>query len=79
MNTQHARSAVEGHAPPANVTEGKRFATLRARAALAGISLCTMTETDGLCFYLLGRWGMSRTPPDLASVALFLRQVGVPE
>ena len=58
---------------------GKTFATLRARAALAGFSLCAMTETDGLCFYLLSRWGMSRTLPDLAGVVLFLRQVGAPE
>jgi len=75
---QRATSAAPD-APPSCVTEGKPFATLRARAALAGISLCTMTETDGLCFYLLGRWGMSRTLPDLASVALFLRQLGVSE
>lgn len=56
--------------------ERKTFATLRARAALAGFSLCTMTETDGLCFYLLTLWAVSRARPDLASVALFLRQVG---
>jgi len=58
---------------------GKRFATLRARAALIGYSLCTLTETDGLCFYLVSRWGMSRVLPDLAAVALFLRKVGAPE
>lgn len=57
----------------------KRFATLRARAALIGYSLCTLTETDGLCFYLVSRWGMSRVLPDLAAVALFLRKVGAPE
>ena len=65
--------------PPACPTEGKAFATLRARAALAGFTLGTMTETDGLCFYLLSRWGMSRTLPDLASVVVFLRQMGAPE
>ena len=66
-------------ARPACPTEGKAFATLRARAALAGFTLGTMTETDGLCFYLLSRWGMSRTLPDLASVVVFLRQMGAPE
>lgn len=66
-------------APQACPTEGKAFATLRARAALAGFTLGTMTETDGLCFYLLSRWGMSRTLPDLASVVVFLRQIGAPE
>lgn len=68
----------DGAAPP-DITHGKTFATLRARAALAGFSLCTMTETDGLCFYLLSRWGMSRTLADLGAVAVFLRQVGAPQ
>ena len=67
------------NAPPACLTDGKAFATLRARAALAGFTLSVMTETDGLCFYLLSRWGMSRTLPDLASVVVFLRQIGAPE
>ena len=66
-------------AAPCDPTQTKTFAVLRARAALAGFSLCTMTETDGLCFYLLSRWGMSRTLPDLAAVVVFLRQVGAPE
>ena len=65
--------------PPACPTEGKAFATLRARAALAGFTLGTMTETDGLCFYLLSRWGMSRTLADLGAVAVFLRQAGAPQ
>jgi hypothetical protein len=60
------------------VPDPKTLATLRARAALIGYSLCSLTETDGLCFYLLSRWGMSRTLPDLAAVALFLRKLGAP-
>ena len=66
-------------AAQACLTDGKPFATLRARAALAGFTLCTMTETAGLCFYLVSRWGMSRTLPDLAAVVAFLRQVGALE
>lgn len=65
-------------AAPCDPTQNKTFATLRARAAMAGFSLCTMTETDGLCFYLLSRWGMSRTLADLGAVAVFLRQAGAP-
>lgn len=57
----------------------KTFASLRARAALAGFTLCAMTVTDGLCLYLLSRWGLSRTLPDLAAVAVFLRLVGASE
>lgn len=72
-----------GQAVPAAVlcdpTQTKAFANLRASAALAGFTLCAMTETDGQRFYLLSRWGMSRTLPDLAAVVAFLRQVGAPE
>jgi len=77
-DTCTAALAADADAPPA-ASHGKRFATLRARAALAGFTLGVMTETDGLCFYLLSRWGMSRTLPDLAAVVVFLRQVGAPE
>lgn len=66
-------------AAPACLTGGKPFATLRARAALAGFALCTMTETYGLCFYLISRRGLSRTLPDLAAVLVFLSPVGAPE
>ena len=58
---------------------GKTVATLRARAALAGWTLAAFTEPDGQIAYTLCRWGMARTVPDLAAVALFLRQVGAPE
>ena len=75
----HADSLAAHASMPATAVDCKTFATLRARAALACFTLCTMTETDGLCFYLLSRWGMSRTLPDLAAVVVFLRQVGAPE
>lgn len=67
----HSDVCTAAAAPSACHTAGKR-----ARAALAGFTLGTMTETDGLRFYLLRRWGMFRTLPDLASVVVFLRQVG---
>lgn len=84
LQTQAAPLAAAAHPAPACTAadatlSSKLLATLRARAALIGYSLCTITETDGLCFYLLGRWGMTRTLPDLAAVAVFLRQVGAPE
>ena len=64
---------------PVAAVDCKALATLQARAALASFTLRTMTETDGQCVYLLSRWGMSRTLPDLAAVVAFLRQVGAPE
>ena len=58
---------------------GKSIATLRARAALAGFTVSVMTDADGLCLYLVSRWGMSRTLPDLAGLVAFLRKVGAVE
>lgn len=78
--TPTSRSPADPAAPaaaPCDPAQTKTFANLRARAAIAGFTLCTMTESDGLYFYLLSRWGMSRTLPDLDAVAVFLRQVGV--
>ena len=63
---------------PGDPTQSKAIATLRARASLAGFTLCMMTETDGQCFYMLSRWGMSCSLADLGAVAVFLRQVGAP-
>ena len=54
-------------------------ATLRARAALAGFTVSVMTDADGLCLYLVSRWGMSRTLADLAGLVAFLRKVGAIE
>ena len=60
---------------PGSITSSRNFATLWARVAVAGLSLGTITESCGLCVYLLIRWGLSRPLPDLAAVVLFLRQV----
>lgn len=76
--TSHKYPALPGAFTDAATTAGKAFATLRARAAVAGFSLGTVTETDGQSFYMLSRWGMSHPLADLAAVALFLRKVGAP-
>ena len=66
---------------PADIADagGKSIATLRARAELAGFTVSAMTDADGLCLYLVSRWGMSRTLPDLAGLVAFLRKVGAVE
>lgn len=61
---------------PACLADGEALAPLRARAALAGFTLSVMTDADGLCLYLVSRWGMSRTLTDLAGLVAFLRRVG---
>lgn len=73
-------AATTGPAPlvqaSADLPDAKTLATLQARAALAGFTLSVMTDTNGLCLYLVSRWGMSRTLADLAGLVAFLRKVG---
>lgn len=58
----------------AAVDEVKAYATLQARAALAGFELVRMPGGD----YVVGRWGMVRALSDVAQLEAFLRQVGAP-
>lgn len=51
----------------------KQFATLSALAARKGIALHALADGS----YLLCRWGLSRSLPDLCFVASLLRQMGI--
>ena len=61
---------------PTSAHEGKAFATLAARFALAGHTLTRSNPADGAAMYYAGRWGMSRALPDLQAAAHFLAQIG---
>ena len=61
---------------PTAANEGKAFATLAARFALAGHTLTRSNPADGAAVYHAGRWGLSRTLPDLQAAAHFLVQIG---
>lgn len=65
--------------PPLDESTGKAFATLQARAALAGLRLGVLAETHGVSFYVLTQTGTSHGLANLAAVALFLRWAGVPQ
>ena len=56
--------------------EGKAFATLAARFALAGHTLTRSNPADGAVMYYAGRWGLSRALHDLHAAAQFLTQIG---
>ena len=56
--------------------EGKAFATLAARFALAGHTLTRSNPSDGAVMYYAGRWGLSRALHDLDAAAQFLTQIG---
>ena len=62
---------------PTGQREGKAFATLAARFALAGHTLTRSNPADGAVMYYAGRWGLSRTLHDLDAATQFLKQIGV--
>ena len=61
---------------PTRQREGKAFATLAARFALAGHTLTHSNPADGAVMYYAGRWGFSRALHDLDAAAQFLTQIG---
>ena len=61
---------------PTAAHEGKAFASLAARFALAGHTLSRSNPADGAGLYCAARWGMSRALPDLQAAAHFLVQIG---
>lgn len=62
----------------ADAADAKRFATLRARLALAGWMLSRGTAADDAATFSAARWGMARDLGTLAEVEAFARQVGAP-
>jgi hypothetical protein len=61
---------------PTTAHDGKAFASLAARFALAGHTLSRSNPADGAAMYYAARWGMSRALPDLQAAAHFLVQIG---
>ena len=61
---------------PTGQREGKAFATLAARFALAGHTLTRSNPADGAVLYYAGRWGLSRALHDLDAAAQFLVTIG---
>jgi len=61
-------------APPVD----KRFATLQARAALAGAMLSRIETDDGSMAYVLTRWALTKQLPDLDAVEAWLARLQGP-
>ena len=54
---------------------GKRFATLQARCAIAGVSLHQLENDHGALVYIVSRWALTRELADLDAVASWLDRV----
>ena len=57
-------------------TQGKAFATLAARYAMAGHTLHRSDPSDGAVTYWAERWGLVRYLPTIDAVRQFLEQIG---
>jgi hypothetical protein len=64
-------------AQAATAAADKRFANARAELALRGFTLQVVSGADRRAEYEVGRWGASKTLPDMDAVEAFARRVGV--
>ena len=77
-NPDCAQSAHPVHHEQPTGDDAKRFATLRARLALAGWTLTRHDASGGPVSFYACRWNMPRELADLAAVEAFADCVGAP-
>ncbi len=65
-------------ATPQCESAAKTFATLRARAALVGVSLVKSTDDRDRPVFIASRWTMTRQLDTIEDVERFLKLVGGP-
>lgn len=53
----------------------KKFETLRAECALAGVALVASCDERGRAVYIVSRWALTKELPDLAAVDAWLQRV----
>ena len=63
------------HTQPDSKPFHKQLATLRARAALAGIAMNAIEDDSGSIVYIVSRWEMTRQIDNLEAVADWLDSV----
>ncbi len=73
LHTTAATSEVDTVIVAPTTPDGKRLATLRAKAALQGISVHQLADGG----FLVCRWNMTKDVPDLDALARFLFTMGV--
>ncbi len=72
---QNTNAAIVAPAQKIGNLQAKRLATLRARAALAGVSLFALENDHGKTVYIVSRWALTRELPDLEAVEAWLEKV----
>ena len=77
MSHHSAASGADFAAARAEIeANDKNVAHLKARAALAGYSLCIISATGGGSAFLVQRWDRSCELPDVPAVEAFLQRAG---
>lgn len=61
---------------PEAVAADKTFATLQARAALAGVALSRLDDDRGKPMFVASKWALTRQLASLEEVASFLTKIG---
>ena len=74
---QSARDDDDSAARAAASRADKAFLTMRAALALRGFELHIVSDGAGSSAYLVQRWNMSRTLPDMGEVRAFAERAGV--
>lgn len=72
-----ANTYLNSEAAAARDQHDKAIQTLQARAALAGFTLHLIDTGAAGPAFMVSRWNLSRTLPDVASVESFLARAGV--
>lgn len=60
------------------IVEAKRWATLQARCALAGLAVTRSHDDAGRAVYIASKWALTRQCADLDEVEQLLRTIGGP-
>jgi hypothetical protein len=63
------------HGDTPGLDTSKRLAILRARAALAGVTLYATTDDHGQPCYIVSRWNLTRQLDDLDAAEQWLEKV----
>lgn len=74
-NTHFAAPPGEAEKNPAEEAR-KRFATLQARAAMAGVALSRLDDDRGRPVFIASKWALTKQLDSLDEVSAFLTRIG---
>ena len=76
MDREHSAECAAGNAPAHDID--KAFATLQARAALAGVSLSRTKDDQGAPGFIASKWALTKQLSTIGEVESLLDRIGGP-